>query len=31
MVGLGLEIAKGWEAKQTEPTTFDLSLDFIYG
>lgn len=31
MVGPGLKAAKGWGAKQTGPTTFDVSFDFING
>jgi hypothetical protein len=31
MVSPGLKVAKGWEAKQTTPTTFDISFDFING
>lgn len=31
MVSPGLKVAKGWGAKQTGPTTFDVSFDFING
>jgi hypothetical protein len=31
MLSPGLKVAKGWGAKQTGPSTFDVSFDFING
>jgi len=31
MVSPGLKVAKGWKAKQTGPSTFEVSFDFING